>query len=40
MTMQNSIDLIFEDDEACELVKLKANDTDAHHGVFSDTQDD
>ena len=38
MIAQKSIDLIFEDDETCEPVKLKASDIDAHHGKFVDTQ--
>ena len=38
MTIQNAFDIIFEDDDACEPVKLKDNDIDVHHGTFSDAQ--
>ena len=38
MLIQNAIDLVFEDDDTQELVKLKSNDIDVLHGEFSDTK--
>ena len=39
MLIKNAIDLIFEDDETHEHVKLKANGKDVHHGKFTDPQE-